>query len=104
MRIPPSSFAVLSANRGQSHQLPKPEKALAQSEQKIAPPGLERALARLQPERNAGQAMAFGRITSHLDRYAQTQALGAPPLPSFTPTPETSTLVASEDSGVESTA
>lgn len=48
MRIPPSSFAVLSANRGPSHPLPKLEKALAQSEQKIVPPGLERALARLQ--------------------------------------------------------
>ena len=80
MRIPPSSFAVLSANRGPSHQLPKPEKALAQSEQKTAPPGLERALARLQSlaEPTAGQANATDRISRNIARYADTQALGTP--------------------------
>ena len=80
MRIPPSSFSVLSAHRSQSHHLPKPEKSLAQNEQKTAPPGLERALARLQslPEPTAGQTNATDRISRNLARYADTQAIGTP--------------------------
>lgn len=92
MRIPPSAIAILPVNRGQSHHPAKPEKTLAQGEQKTAPPGLERALARLQslPEQNAGQANAADRISRNIARYAETQAIGTPAATPPAPTPETS--------------
>ena len=61
----------------------KPTRAVDQSEQKTAPPGLERVLARLQsvpvPDRNAGQANATDRISRNIARYAETQAISTPP-------------------------
>lgn len=88
MRIPPSSFAVLPLNRGPCHSPPKPQKALAQSEQKTTPSGLERALARLQSllEPSAGQANAADRISANIARYAQTQASSAAPTDPSQPT------------------
>ena len=54
-----------------------------QSEQKTAPPGLERVLAQLQsisvPERNAGQANAIERISRNIARYAESKAISTPP-------------------------
>lgn len=81
MRIPPSSFAILPISRGQPNSPPKPEKALAQGEQKTTPPGLERVLARLQSlfEPTAGQTNATDRISRNIARYAETQAIGAAP-------------------------
>lgn len=90
MRIPPSSFAILPANHGHSNGAAKPEKALAQETQKVAPPGLERVLARLQslPEPSAGQTNATDRISRNLARYAENQAANTLPVESATPAPE----------------
>lgn len=80
MRIPPSSTAILPVHRGQSNKPEKSETLPASGEQKTAPPGLERVLARLQslPAPNAGQANATDQISRNLARYAQTQAISAP--------------------------
>lgn len=50
-------------------------KVQTQNETKTAPPGLERALSHLEPARNAGQARAYDRISSHIARYLENQAL-----------------------------
>ncbi len=78
-----------SAARAQTSDAAKPAKAVDLGGQKTTPPGLERALARLQslPERNAGQANAMDRISRNIARYAETQALGAPPVVTPAPTP-----------------
>ena len=112
MRIPPSSIAILPVNRGQSNSPTKPEKTLAQGEQKTAPPGLERALARLQsrPEPTAGQSNATDRISRNLARYAATQAIGTPTAPAATnptaqaQTPTAPTNADATNSGIETTA
>lgn len=92
MRIPPSSVAILPLNHGQSNKPAKPEDAQAQGEQKAAPPGLERVLARLQSlsNPNAGQSNATDRISRNLARYADTQAILAAPAASAQPTPQAS--------------
>lgn len=90
MRIPPSSTAILPVNRGQSNKPEKSENLPAPREQKTAPPGLERALARLQslPAPNAGQANATDQISRNLARYAQTQAISTPAALSSTIQPQ----------------
>ncbi len=82
--------AKLSATRAQTSDAAK---AVDLGGQKATPPGLERALARLQslPERNAGQANAMDRISRNIARYAETQALVAPPAAA----PATATTAAS---------
>ncbi len=79
----------LSAARAQTSDAAKPAKAVDLGGQKATPPGLERALARLQslPERNAGQANAMDRISRNIARYTETQALAAPPQATPAPTP-----------------
>lgn len=96
----------------------KPKKTTGSGEQKSVPPGLERALARLQslPAPNTGQANATDRISRNIARYAETQAIGTPPAPpplvdsvetapmetsASTPTPEVSTFGDASDSGIE---
>ncbi len=78
-----------SAARAQTSDAAKPAKAVDLGGQKATPPGLERALARLQslPERNTGQANAMDRISRNIARYAETQALVAPPQATPAPTP-----------------
>ena len=103
----------------------KPTKTTGSGEQKSVPPGLERALTRLQslPSPNTGQANATDRISRNIARYAETQAIGTPPAPppvapttlvesletapmetsASTPTPEVSTLGDAPDSAIETT-
>lgn len=63
---------------------------------KTAPPGLERALARLQAmdesDRTAGQTNAMDRIDRNLARYIATQAMAGTPAPA----PEVAETVAPE--------
>jgi hypothetical protein len=58
---------------------------------KTAPPGLERALARLQAmdesERTAGQTNAMDKIGRNLARYIENQAIAATPAPEVPPAP-----------------
>lgn len=107
MRIPPSSVAILPLNHGQSNKPAKPENVTAQGEQKTAPPGLVRVLARLRilghPD-NAGQSNATDRISRNLARYTDTQAIMAAPVASAEPTPQASTPVEAPVSGVVTTA
>lgn len=101
----------------------KPKKTTGSGEQKSVPPGLERALARLQslPAPNTGQANATDRISRNIARYAETQAIGTPPAPppaaqtplvdsletaamdtsASTPKPEVSASDAAPDSAIE---
>jgi hypothetical protein len=75
----------------------KAVKTTGTGEQKAVPPGLEKVQARQQSvpaaDRNAGQATAADRISRNIARYAETQAIVAPPAPPAppvapTPTPE----------------
>lgn len=106
MRIPPSSFAILPVNRVQPNSPPKPEKALAQSEQKTTPPGLERVLARLQSlfEPTSRQTNATDLISRNIARYAQTQTISTAPVASTTQAPEASTSVDTTNSGIKASA
>lgn len=106
MRIPPSSVAILPLNHGQSNKSTKPENALAQGEQKTAPPGLERVLARLQSlsNPNAGQSNATDRISRNLARYADTQAISTAPAASAEPTAQASTTADAPVTGIEASA
>jgi hypothetical protein len=58
---------------------------------KTAPPGLERALSRLQnmeaSERTAGQTNAMDKIGRNLARYIENQAIGVAPAPEAPSTP-----------------
>jgi hypothetical protein len=103
MRIPPSSVAILPLNHGQSNKPAKPEHALAQGEQKTAPPGLERVLVRLQSLSNptAGQSNATDRISRNLARYTETQAISTAPVASAEPTTPASAPTDAPVSGVE---
>lgn len=94
MRIPPSSAAILPLNHGQSNKPAKPENAIAQGEQKPAPPGLERVMARLQSlgHPTAGQSNATDRISRNLARYMDTQAISTAPVASAEPTPQAVTI------------
>ncbi len=94
--------AKLSAARAQTSDAAKPAKAVDLGGQKATPPGLERALARLQslPERNAGQANAMDRISRNIARYAETQALAAPPAAA----PATTTTAASTPAELDASA
>lgn len=101
----------------------KPTKTTGSDEQKSVPPGLERALTRLQSltAPNTGQANATDRISRNIARYAETQAIGTPPAPppaaqtplvdsletaamdtsASTPKPEVSASDAAPDSAIE---
>lgn len=106
MRIPPSSVAILPLNHGQANKAAKPENTHAQGEQKTAPPGLERVLARLQglSNPNTGQSNATDRISRNLARYTQTQAISTAPVASAEPTPQATTPVDTPVTGVVATA
>lgn len=101
----PLSFARETAKPASKHAFivpqatvpSKPTDAIDHGGKKSAPPGLERALARLQtaPEvdRNAGHTNAIEKLSRNLARYAETEALAAPPQ---TTTPATDSTVSSE--------
>jgi hypothetical protein len=79
----PVKPAALRANTtAQATDSAKPARA-DQGGQKTTPPGLERALARLQSiaesERTAGQSNAMDSISRNIARYTETEAISAPP-------------------------
>ena len=106
MRIPPSSVAILPLNHGHANKAAKPESAQAQGEQKAAPPGLERVLARLQAlnNPNAVHSNATDRISRNLARYTETQAISTAPVTSAEPTPQASIAADTPVSSIEATA
>lgn len=79
----PAKPAALRADAAQPSGSTKPIKAVDQSEQKAAPPGLERVLARLQSipvaERSAGQANATEKISRNMARYTEIEAISTLP-------------------------
>ena len=124
-REPAKPSDLRAKSPAQSNDPIKPPKTTGSGEQKSVPPGLERALARLQslPAPNAGQANAADRISRNIARYAETQAIGTPPASppaaptppvdslgttptdtsASTPTPEISTPADAPDSAIETT-
>ncbi len=81
---PMASFNREIPRAGPSAHSERTEKSAAATEvRKAAPPGLERAMARLQAidesERSPGQANALNQIGRNLARYVETQAMAITP-------------------------
>jgi hypothetical protein len=108
--------AASGSNTPAATRTPKPAKDVipsasvqTQTEPKTTPPGLERALSRLEPARNAGQARVYERISGHIARYLETQTLASSsiktPVPmTQSPAPEAAaspdTPVTTHESGI----
>lgn len=93
---PMASFNREVPRNAPSARQERPQSAQPPAEmQKAAPPGLERALARLQAieagERTPGQTNAMNQLGRNLAKYTETQAIVTPPAqpdPAPAPVPE----------------
>ncbi len=95
MREPAKPAATRAHPAAPAEAMAKPAKAAADGAQKVSPPGLERALSRLQSisetDRTTGQSNAIDKISRNIARYTEIETLDTtssrPPGPSVTATP-----------------
>lgn len=85
----PAAAQIAKATQATDTATPAPStESSGHAQQKAAPPGLERALSRLQgipdQDRTNGQSNAISSISRNLARYRETEAISTPPVTTTT--------------------